>query len=97
MSVAVHIPLWRAAHGRTGDKGNRSNISVIAWSEALYPFIEAQIQRGVERDRLQGDDGREPAISTRGRELQSDFRLSHLPGRRSRRIAAIETTLRGCF
>lgn len=38
MSVAVHIPLWRAAHGRTGDKGNRSNISVIAWSEALYPF-----------------------------------------------------------
>ena len=43
MSVAVHIPLWRAAHGRTGDKGNRSNISVIAWNEALYPFIEAQI------------------------------------------------------
>ena len=24
-------PLYRAAHGRTGDKGNRSNISVIAW------------------------------------------------------------------
>ena len=43
MSATVHIPLWRAAHGRTGDKGNRSNISVIAWSETLYPFIEAQI------------------------------------------------------
>jgi len=37
------VPLWRAAHGRTGDKGNRSNISVIAWSEALYPLIVAQI------------------------------------------------------
>jgi hypothetical protein len=36
-------PLWRAAHGRTGDKGNRSNISVIAWSPALYPLLVAQI------------------------------------------------------
>ena len=24
------VPLYRAAHGRTGDKGDRSNISVIA-------------------------------------------------------------------
>lgn len=37
------VPLWRAAHGRTGDKGNRSNISVIAWHDALYPLIEAQV------------------------------------------------------
>lgn len=43
MSRNIRVPLWRAAHGRTGDKGNRSNISVIAWSEALYPHIEAQI------------------------------------------------------
>ena len=37
------VPLWRAAHGRTGDKGNRSNISVIAWHPALYGAIAAQI------------------------------------------------------
>ncbi|HTP74882.1 MAG TPA: hypothetical protein VML58_21920 [Burkholderiaceae bacterium] len=37
------VPLWRAAHGRTGDKGNRSNISVIAWHPALYPLIVEQI------------------------------------------------------
>lgn len=43
MSRTVRVPLWRAAHGRTGDKGNRSNISVIAWCETLYPHIEAQI------------------------------------------------------
>ncbi|MCV0440360.1 MAG: hypothetical protein K5880_17320 [Hydrogenophaga sp.] len=43
MSTALTVPLWRAAHGRTGDKGDRSNISVIAWSDALYPLIEAQI------------------------------------------------------
>ncbi|MEP7057339.1 MAG: hypothetical protein ABI809_06155 [Caldimonas sp.] len=37
------VPLWRAAHGRTGDKGDRSNISVIAWHAELYPHIAAQI------------------------------------------------------
>ncbi len=40
------VPLWRAAHGRTGDKGNRSNISVIAWHPALYPLIAQQIDEG---------------------------------------------------
>ena len=41
--ATVTVPLWRAAHGRTGDKGDRSNISVIAWHEALYAPIAAQI------------------------------------------------------
>ena len=37
----ITVPLWRAAHGRTGDKGNRSNISVIAWHAELYaPLVE---------------------------------------------------------
>lgn len=39
----ITVPLWRAAHGRTGDKGNRSNISVIAWDPALYPALVEQI------------------------------------------------------
>ena len=37
------VPLYRAAHGRTGDKGNRSNISVIAWHPALWPLLLDQI------------------------------------------------------
>jgi hypothetical protein len=41
------VPLWRAAHGRTGDKGNRSNISVIAWHPALYPLLVEQIGEAV--------------------------------------------------
>lgn len=41
------VPLWRAAHGRTGDKGNRSNISVIAWHAALYAPIVEQITEAV--------------------------------------------------
>ena len=43
MTDALTVPLYRVAHGRTGDKGNRSNISVIAWHEAFYPLIVAQV------------------------------------------------------
>ena len=39
--------LYRYAHARTGDKGNRSNISVIAWDPALYPLIVEQITEAV--------------------------------------------------
>ena len=37
------VPLYRAAHGRTGDKGNRSNISVIAWHAELWPLLVEQV------------------------------------------------------
>lgn len=39
----LQVPLWRAGHGRTGDKGNRSNISVIAWHDALWPVLVSQV------------------------------------------------------
>ena len=37
------IPLYRAAHSKTGDKGNRSNISVIAYRPELFPLILEQL------------------------------------------------------
>ena len=40
---AVTVPLRHAAHGRTGDKGDRSNISVIAWHPDLYPLLVDQV------------------------------------------------------
>jgi hypothetical protein len=43
MSAHIDVPLYRAAHGRTGDKGDRSNISVIAWHPELYPLLVAQV------------------------------------------------------
>ncbi|MES2363038.1 MAG: hypothetical protein V4646_14765 [Pseudomonadota bacterium] len=43
MTPVITVPLYRAAHGRTGDKGNRSNISVIAWHPDLYPLLLAQL------------------------------------------------------
>lgn len=43
MNEFLTVPLYRAAHGRTGDKGNRSNISVIAWHPDLYPVLVDQL------------------------------------------------------
>lgn len=39
----IEVPLHRIAHGRTGDKGNRINISVIAYEPALFPIIREQV------------------------------------------------------
>ena len=41
------VPLHTLAHGRTGDKGNRANISVIAWAPELYPLLVEQIGEAV--------------------------------------------------
>ena len=43
MTTTLTVPLHRAAHGRTGDKGNRSNISVIAWDPRLWDSLVAQV------------------------------------------------------
>jgi hypothetical protein len=43
MSTWLSVPLYRAAHGRTGDKGDRSNISVIAWHPAFWPLLVEQV------------------------------------------------------
>jgi hypothetical protein len=37
------VTLDRLAHGRSGDKGNRSNISVIAWREEFWPVLLARV------------------------------------------------------
>ena len=43
MTTHLDVALYRAAHGRTCDKGDRSNISVIAWHPALYPLLVEQV------------------------------------------------------
>ena len=37
------IALYELAHGRTGDKGNKVNISVIAYREEDYPLLPEQV------------------------------------------------------
>lgn len=36
------LPLYQLAHGRAGDKGNTSNISVIAWNDACFKLLVEQ-------------------------------------------------------
>jgi hypothetical protein len=37
------VPLYQIAHGRTGDKGDRSNISVIAYKPEHFKLIVEQV------------------------------------------------------
>jgi hypothetical protein len=39
----ARVSLHQLAHGRTGDKGNISNISVIAWRPELWELLVAQV------------------------------------------------------
>lgn len=43
MSADATVSLRRAAHARTGDKGNRSNIGVFAYHPDLYPHLVEQV------------------------------------------------------
>ncbi len=42
-SAQLSVPLYRLAHSRSGDKGNTSNLSLIAWDEACYAVIREQV------------------------------------------------------
>ena len=42
-SPTITVALFRAAHARTGDKGNRSNISVVAWHPRLWDRLVEQV------------------------------------------------------
>lgn len=44
------VPLLRIAHGRSGDKGDTSNIGIIARSPALYPVLQQQLTAEVVRN-----------------------------------------------
>ena len=40
---SIRVPLHRIAHGRTGDKGDISNISVIAYAPEFFPLLIEQV------------------------------------------------------
>ena len=43
MAADVFVPLRRLAHGRTGDKGNRCSISVIAYRDDFWSLLLDQV------------------------------------------------------
>jgi hypothetical protein len=50
----MQVLLRRLAHSRSGDKGNTSNIVVIAYHTDLYPFIRDQLSVERMKARYQG-------------------------------------------
>jgi hypothetical protein len=48
--AAKKIPLYQLAHARTGDKGNRSNISVIAYRAEDFPILIRELTAERVRD-----------------------------------------------
>lgn len=58
----IVVPLDNAAHGRAGDKGNRSNISVIAWHPLPWDSLVEQV---TERAVAALFDHRRPSAVTR--------------------------------
>jgi hypothetical protein len=43
MSDVIHVPLHRLAHGRSGDKGDTLNISVIVYRPEHFPLLLEQV------------------------------------------------------
>ena len=50
--ACVEVPLERLAWGRSGDKGNKANIGVIARKEAYLPWIASSLSEEVVRERF---------------------------------------------
>jgi len=42
----MRVPLSRIAHTRSGDKGDISNIGVIAWRPSYYPALLREVTAG---------------------------------------------------
>ena len=43
MSASLVLPLSQLAHGRSGDKGNHSNVAVIAYTDAGYAWLKTHL------------------------------------------------------
>ncbi|HKI47215.1 MAG TPA: hypothetical protein VKA08_17930 [Balneolales bacterium] len=46
------VPLLRIAHARSGDKGNGSNVGVIARHPDIYPFLKDKLTSGVVKEHM---------------------------------------------
>ena len=62
MNNPITVPLHALAHGRTGDKGNRSCISLIAYDPRAWPLL---LDQATEQRVAQLFASRKPASVTR--------------------------------
>jgi hypothetical protein len=42
----MKISLGRIAHTRSGDKGNKANVGVMAWKDSHYPILVREVTAG---------------------------------------------------
>ena len=42
-----NVPLSQIAHGRSGDKGNHANVAIIAYTDAGYAWLRANLTADV--------------------------------------------------
>ena len=61
--ATVEVPLVKLAWGRSGDKGNKSNIGIIARDAAYLPYIWAALDEDVIRHRFGHFIGDNPALA----------------------------------
>ena len=59
----VEVPLVKLAWGRSGDKGNKANIGIIARDAAYLPYIWAALDEGAIRHRFGHFIGDNPALA----------------------------------
>jgi hypothetical protein len=50
MTLQTTVPLSTIAHGRSGDKGNHSNIAIIAYTPAGFDWLREHLTSDVVRD-----------------------------------------------
>lgn len=43
VNETISLPLHRIAHGRSGDKGNRLNVNLIAYAPEFWPVMLAEL------------------------------------------------------
>lgn len=46
------VPLLKIAHGRSGDKGNASNVGIIARHPDIYPFLKEILTEEVVKEHM---------------------------------------------
>lgn len=39
----MRVPLWKIAHARSGDKGDRADIGLFAWDAATYAVLKHEV------------------------------------------------------
>ena len=72
--TAVEVRVGDLAHARSGDKGNRANVGVVAHDAACYAWLETHLTAAVVAEFVAGTGGAETGLAFRI--LEAGYRLA---------------------